>query len=80
MGQRCVHYTERDNGTRVLYAPNQWNCWKAFSEICFYAGLANAFHKGNTEGNKNHSILFSAASAKICYRDHDYSRTVPELF
>ena len=23
MGQRCVHYTERDNGTRVLYAPNQ---------------------------------------------------------
>ena len=24
MGQRCVHYTERDNGTRVLYAPNQW--------------------------------------------------------
>ena len=25
MGQRCVHYTERDNGTRVLYAPNQWN-------------------------------------------------------
>ena len=24
MEQRCVHYTERDNGTRVLYAPNQW--------------------------------------------------------
>ena len=24
MGQRWVHYTERDNGTRVLYAPNQW--------------------------------------------------------
>ena len=24
MGQRCVHYTERDNGTHVLYAPNQW--------------------------------------------------------
>ena len=24
MGQRCVHYTERDNGTRVLYAPNQY--------------------------------------------------------
>ena len=24
MGQRCVHYTEPDNGTHVLYAPNQW--------------------------------------------------------
>ena len=24
MGQKCVHYTERHNGTRVLYAPNQW--------------------------------------------------------
>ena len=24
MGQRCVHYTEPDNGTRVLYAHNQW--------------------------------------------------------
>ena len=23
MGQRCVHNTERDNGTHVLYAPNQ---------------------------------------------------------
>ena len=23
MGQRYVHYTERDNGTRVLYAHNQ---------------------------------------------------------
>ena len=24
MEQRCVHYTEPDNGSSVLYAPNQW--------------------------------------------------------
>ena len=30
MGQRCVHYTERVNGTRVLYAPNQ--CYKILSK------------------------------------------------
>ena len=35
MGQRCVHYTERDNGTRVLYAPNQ--CLQALISIwCIY--------------------------------------------
>ena len=26
MGQRCVHYTERHNGTRVLYVSNLWVC------------------------------------------------------
>ena len=36
MGQRCVHYTERDNGTRVLYAPNQW--WQLCSKM-FYLFL-----------------------------------------
>ena len=30
MGQRCVHCTERDNGTRVLYAPNQCDFLFAF--------------------------------------------------
>ena len=33
MGQRCVHYIERDNGTRVLYAPNQ--CEKVDKEKDF---------------------------------------------
>ena len=32
MRQRCVHYTERDNGTRVLYAPNQ--CGKVPKSAC----------------------------------------------
>ena len=51
MGQRCVHYTERDNGTRVLYAPNE----------CTDVSCDNNVRL--VKWSPNHVIPYSATSA-----------------
>ena len=40
MGQRCVHYTKRDNGTRVLYAPNQCY-WSQYENNPLFVFICN---------------------------------------
>ena len=48
MGQRCVHYTERDNGTLVLYAPNQW-------VYCVFS--LESPHRGDSNENTQYTFV-----------------------
>ena len=66
MGQRCVHYTERDNGTRVLYAPNE--CTYVISPIVTKVSVLSNLRISGCELRDNYYVSFTKLFKKKKYR------------
>ena len=66
MRQRCVHYTEQDSGTRVLYAPNQ--CDSLFWTGCFICYADYKVSKSRLREETAKAVLKFHSLCGVSYR------------